>query len=53
MKIQLFIALVIAFLAVFASADELQDEIDRAMKKFCGGKLKLAFQEKWVLTDAL
>ncbi|KAI9495139.1 hypothetical protein BDB00DRAFT_973168 [Zychaea mexicana] len=37
MKVQLLIALVIAFLAVFTTADSLQDEIDKARKKFCGG----------------
>ncbi|KAI8142918.1 hypothetical protein BJV82DRAFT_612726 [Fennellomyces sp. T-0311] len=36
MKVQLLIVFVIAFLAVFATAD-LQDEIDKALKKFCGG----------------
>ena len=39
MKVQLFIVFVFAFLAIFATADDLQDEIDAARKKFCGGKV--------------
>ncbi|KAI9277098.1 hypothetical protein BDA99DRAFT_494863 [Phascolomyces articulosus] len=37
MKVQLLIVFAFAFLAALATADSLQDEIDAARKKFCGG----------------
>ncbi|OAD72517.1 hypothetical protein PHYBLDRAFT_65444 [Phycomyces blakesleeanus NRRL 1555(-)] len=37
MKLSLFIACTLALLSVSVKADELQDQIDQAQKKFCGG----------------
>lgn len=39
MKFSVLIAFFIAFILAVARADDLQDEIDAAMKKFCGGTL--------------
>jgi hypothetical protein len=42
MKLTLLFACLLAIIAIsFVQADDLQDEIDRALKKFCGGKIMI------------
>ena len=42
MKLAVLFGFLIAFVAVtFVQADALQDEIDSALKKFCGGNVSM------------
>lgn len=50
MKLSLFLGCLIALVAVaFVQADSLQDEIDKATKKFCSGKLKNNVKVKYLI----
>jgi hypothetical protein len=47
MKLTLLLTCLLAIVAVsFVHADALQDQIDAALKKFCGGKYLEAFNNK-------